>query len=226
MVKINDANLVKQFILNSHYLAQFSTDITAQTQLIKFPAQSFIVKESATPEYIYYLVKGRAKLYDVMANGKVTLIDFFTPPCFIGEMELINPASTLYSVQAIEDCWCLAVSIRDNQSQLLNDPVFLKHVCIYLAQKNTRNIETASQNQSFSLAERLAAFILLTTYHPHYAEKHTQVAAYLGVSYRHLLYVLAQFVKAGYLVKDKPGYLVTNGTALQELSRDVTNSNR
>lgn len=29
MVKINDANLVKQFILNSHYLAQFSTDITA-----------------------------------------------------------------------------------------------------------------------------------------------------------------------------------------------------
>ena len=187
MVKINDANLVKQFILNSHYLAQFSTDITAQTQLIKFPAQSFIVKESATPEYIYYLVKGRAKLYDVMANGKVTLIDFFTPPCFIGEMELINPASTPYSVQAIEDCWCLAVSIRDNQSQLLNDPVFLKHVCIYLAQKNTRNI---------------------------------------GVSYRHLLYVLAQFVKAGYLVKDKPGYLVTNGTALQELSRDVTNSNR
>lgn len=34
-----------------------------------------------------------------------------------------------------------------------------------------------------------------------YREKHTEVSEFLGVTYRHLLYVLADFVKRGYLKK-------------------------
>jgi CRP/FNR family putative post-exponential-phase nitrogen-starvation transcriptional regulator len=45
---------------------------------------------------------------------------------------------------------------------LLEDATFLRHLCIALSRKNYRNIVSLTQNQSFPLINRLAAFILLT----------------------------------------------------------------
>ncbi|WP_420910178.1 helix-turn-helix domain-containing protein [Mammaliicoccus lentus] len=52
-----------------------------------------------------------------------------------------------------------------------------------------------------------------------YDEKHTQVAQYLGVSYRHLLYVIADFVKKGYIEKEKSGYKILNLPKLKALAK-------
>ncbi len=51
-----------------------------------------------------------------------------------------------------------------------------------------------------------------------YMIPHTEASAYLGVTYRHLLYVLASFVKEGYLEKmPKGGYKIKDEDALEEL---------
>ena len=57
-----------------------------------------------------------------------------------------------------------------------------------------------------------------------YREKHTEVSEYLGVTYRHLLYVLADFVKKGFLKKTPQGYEITDMNALQKLA--AQNENR
>ncbi|GAX02461.1 transcriptional regulator [Secundilactobacillus pentosiphilus] len=114
----------------------------------------------------------------------------------------MDAQSEPFSVQVIDECYCLALPVPKYQTELLADPTFLRNVCIYLSHKNARNIKTASRNQGFTLSQQLAAFILLTAHNGYYNEKHTQVAEYLGVSYRHLLYVIAEFVKVGYLQKD------------------------
>ena len=188
---IKNEDLKQQFIDEWGYDRQFSFDVGQAAQLYLFPAKSIIVQAPDRPRNLLYLVKGKTKLYDTLANGKVSLIDFFTPPCFIGEMELIDPKSPSFTVQAIEDCWCLALPMVRYQQQLLQDTTFLRSVCQYLGRKNARNIRTFSQNQAFTLSQRLAGFILLTANNEKYEEKHSQVAQYLGVSYRHLLYVLA-----------------------------------
>lgn len=51
-----------------------------------------------------------------------------------------------------------------------------------------------------------------------YREKHTEAADFLGVTYRHLLYVLADFVKCGYLKKTEQGYLIQDLTALRNIA--------
>ena len=48
-----------------------------------------------------------------------------------------------------------------------------------------------------------------------YRETHTEAAEFLGVTYRHLLYMLAEFVKRGYLKKTKQGYLIQDVSALR-----------
>ncbi|MGH1648843.1 transcriptional regulator YeiL [Enterococcus gilvus] len=221
MKKLQNEKLKQQFIQSSDYLDQFSFDISLDTHLFFFPANSYIVKEDNPPSHLFYLVKGKAKLYDTLANGKVALIDFFSPPCFIGEMELVDENQTAFSVQAIEDCWCLAVARKDCQKRLLQDTLFLQKLCIYFAHKNYRNIKASTQNQGFPLSQRLASFILLTQNEGTYRETHTQVAEYLGVSYRHLLFVIAQFVEEGYLEKIEKGYLIQDIETLTRLSNEV-----
>ena len=63
---------------------------------------------------------------------------------------------------------------------LLNDTLFLRKLCVTLSHKNYRNIVSLTQNQSFPLVNRLAAFILLSQEGDLYHEKHTQAAEYLA----------------------------------------------
>lgn len=221
MKEIQDQTLKQQLIDRSGYLQQFSSDNAEDTRLFWVEAGEYIVKEGARPDYLFYLAQGRAKLYVTLPNGRVSLIDFFAAPCFIGEMELLNEDYEVRAVQAIETCWCLALSMKQYRNQLLNDVIFLRNLCILLSVKNYRNIVSSTQNQSFPLANRLAAFILLTQNEGMYCEKHTQAAEYLGVTYRHLLYVLAQFHRDGLLQKQGSGSVICDRPALAALAREM-----
>ena len=225
MKEIQNENLKQQLISDSGYLEKFSVDVVRDTRLFHVVAGDYIVKEGAQPAHLFYLARGRAKLYTTSANGRVSLIDFFGAPCFIGEIELIDKHHDPRGVQAIEACWCLALPIASFRPLLLNDVIFLRNLCIALSQKNYRNIVSLTQNQSFPLVNRLAAFILLTQHCDIYHEKHTPAAEYMGVSYRHLLYVIAQFCQEGLLVKQKSGYALGNKKKLIALAREMDPDN-
>lgn len=95
----------------------------------------------------------------------------------------------------------------------IKKPKIKTPISIYVG--NTYNY---SRNQSYPLDVRLANFILLTSQNGYYREKHTESSEFLGVTYRHLLYVLADFVKRGILTKTNSGYYISNLAALQKLA--------
>lgn len=225
MKEIHNEALKEQLIQESGYKQRFSVDILRDTRLVQMAAGGFIVKEGGQPAYLFYLVRGRAKLYATLPNGKVSLIDFFSAPCFISEIELVDADHEPRAVQAIEECWCLALPIKQYRTVLLNDATFLRHLCVTLSHKNYRNIVSLTQNQSFPLINRLAAFILLTQNCDIYREKHTQAAEYMGVSYRHLLFVIAQLTHDDVLVKQKAGYIIKNKPRLTALAREMDPGN-
>ncbi|ETJ41874.1 Regulatory protein YeiL, partial [human gut metagenome] len=45
---------------------------------------------------------------------------------FIGEIELIDKDHEPRAVQAIEECWCLALPMKHYRPLLLNDTLFLR----------------------------------------------------------------------------------------------------
>ena len=75
------------------------------------------------------------------------------------------------------------------------------------------------RNQAYSLKVRFAEFILKMSVNGYYREPHTEVAEFLGVTYRHLLYVLAQFVEEGLLEKTKAGYRIADEERLTEIAQ-------
>ncbi len=218
-MKGNKSYDIKQDLIeNSGYKDCFSLDPQHDTELEYVESGGYLIEEGCSPTKLIYLARGRAKLYTSLANGKVALIDFFCAPCFVGEMELIDPHHQTFSVQAIESCWCLTLPMKQYRAQLKNDVMFLRTLCTFLIRKNLKNITTSIQNQFYPLDNRLAAFILLSQYGDVYNEKHSQVAEYMGVSYRHLLYVLAKFTRDGVLVKCKGGYEIVDRLKLEQIA--------
>ena len=188
MKEIHNNDLKQQLMSESAFKDCFLTDVSADTRLFHFLARDYIVQEGQQPSWLFYLTRGRARLYATLANGRVSLIDFFAAPCFIGEIELIDKDHEPRAVQAIEECWCLALPMKHYRPLLLN--------------------ELLSQEGDL------------------YHEKHTQAAEYLGVSYRHLLYVLAQFIHDGLLTKSKKGYLIKNRKQLSGLALEMDPENK
>ena len=205
----------------SGFMNFFSFPADSFVKLVTFLPREYIVKEGFLPSHLFFLTSGRAKLYTTLANGKIALIDFFKAPCFVGEMELVGHTQDICSVQAIEPCICLAMHIAQCGEMLLSDPVFLREICLYLGGKNAKNIRSFTKNQAYPLENRLAGFILLSTATDIYEEKHSHAADYLGVSYRHLLYVMSQFVEKGFLKKENRIYQIANRQALLQLAHIV-----
>lgn len=201
----------------------FSFDIRPFTSILRFQSDDAIIKEGEKPEYLYYLASGRAKLFLSHANGRISLINFLDAPCFIGEMELLGAQEKANGVTAVTPCTCYAIRIADCREKLLNDTGFLRYLCLFLGGKALGNTSNYTKNQSYPLEIRLAQFILMTSQNRYYREKHTEVSEYLGVTYRHLLYVLADFIKRGLLVKTVQGYYIADPEALRSIA-DMTKS--
>ncbi|MBU5301133.1 transcriptional regulator YeiL [Clostridium sporogenes] len=208
--------------LEKHSIQQyFSFDITPYSSLIYFNAGEYILKEGSFSSDLYYITDGKAKLYLTHKNGKISLINFLSAPCFIGEMELIGAQTHANGVQALTPCTCLSISIEDCKDRLLNDNKFLKHLCLFLSKKAIGNTMNYTQNQSYPLDNRLAAFILMTANNNLYIEKHTEASEFLGISYRHLLYVLAKFCQKGILQKERYGYRIIDLKSLKSLTYEI-----
>lgn len=196
----------------------FSFDIRPYTSVALFESGEDILKEGEKPDKLYFMLEGRAKLFLSHKNGRVTLINFLEAPCFLGEMELIGAQEAANGVRAITPCTCYEICAEECRAQLLGDTRFLRYLCVFLGRKALENTDNYSRNQAYPLEMRLAGFILMTAHNGIYTERHTEAAEFLGVSYRHLLYVLADFVRRGLLIKSRRGYELANLPGLQELA--------
>ena len=218
MKKIDEQKTLEDYYQRFPLSDYFSFNIVPYLSVVRFGSEENVLEEGEYPEFLYYLMDGRAKLFLSHGNGRISLINFLNAPCFIGEMELLGAQETANGVTAITPCTCYAIPIEPCKDKLLNDAKFLRHLCLFVSQKAIGNTYNYAKNQSYPLQVRLANFILLTSYNQMYREKHTEAAEFLGVSYRHLLYVLADFVKRRLLEKTAQGYYIQDLNTLRKIA--------
>lgn len=199
----------------------FDMDIRPYFEVKEFKSDEFIMLEGERSEYLYYLTEGRAKLFLSQENGRISLINFIEAPCFIGEMELLDEKRLPQGVRAISLCRCYRIRMSECREELLQDTKFLQYLCRFLSEKATQNTNNYMRNQAYPLKVRFAEFILKMSVNGYYREPHTEVAEFLGVTYRHLLYVLAQLVEDGLLEKTKRGYRIVDESGLEGIAESI-----
>lgn len=203
---------IEQFPI--HHL--FSFDITNLVEVHRFERGNWIIKEGHFPQYLYFLVEGKAKIYMTQENGKVALISFAQPNAFIGELELLDENYYSKGVQTMNSTICLALPINKCKKELLSDVVFLRYLSTFLGNKTSEMTAKFSKSLAYPLENRLAEFIVLLADNGIYKEKHTEVCDYLGVSYRHLLHVLSQLCAQGLLEKCGRSYKIIDMDELKK----------
>lgn len=199
----------------------FSFDVSNLLEVHQFERGEWINNEGSFPQYLYYLVEGKAKVYFTQGNGKVALINFAQPGAFIGEIELLSNDYYSKGVQTMSTTTCLALPLSKCKELLLTDVVFLRYLCTFLGNKTSHITTKFTQSLAYPLENRLAEFILLSADGDVYKEKHTEVCDYLGVSYRHLLHVLSQFCEMGLLKKEGRSYIIVDPIALKNRATTI-----
>ncbi|MFQ3545184.1 transcriptional regulator YeiL [Halobacillus rhizosphaerae] len=217
MKKLNGQR--KQRYLTQHPISDlFSFPIEASIEVHEYERDEWIIREGMRPDYLFYVVEGKAKIYVTYQNGKSSLINFINAEEYIGEMELVNEIYYTKGIQTSTKTICYAIPLHKFRKQLLEDPKFLRELTKFLSIKAGVMAEKYSQSLSFPLENRLADFILQTADGQVYKEKHVTVCDFLGVSYRHLLHVLSQFCERGYVKKEGNQYRIIEIRKLRELA--------
>lgn len=221
MREIRNKERIEKFMESCGYQDNFSFPVRDITRFFSFEPGEVLLREGEQPAWLFYLVEGSTKTCLTHANGKVSIINFIHAPYFIGEMELLGAQTEANGVTALCECLCLALPAAGYRDLLLNDVRLLRALCLQLGKRASSNTRMYTRNQAYPLENRLAAFIVTTAHEGIYSERHTEAAEYLGVSYRHLLYVLAGWAKRGILEKEGRKYRIRDWAYLKKKADEM-----
>lgn len=221
MTELLDKKLIEAALAGSGLQDYFSFELSGMVRLFSARAGEFVFKEGERVDWLLYMIKGRAKISCSLANGRVALLDFPAAPCFFGEIELVGGYGGALEIKCLEDSVLLGLSVTEHRERILNDNRFLRYICRYVAQKETKRVAELTNIQAFPLKNRLADYILKCSVRNIYRERKTDAADYLGVSYRHLQQVMGEFVKNGLLYKEGLVYTITDRPALLRLCSEI-----
>ncbi|SFC91035.1 transcriptional regulator YeiL [Clostridium uliginosum] len=229
MVKINDFKLIDYYIEKYKINQLFTKDMREFMELFLFKKNEHICRDGEDINYIFFFLEGKVKVYITLSNGKSLLNCFYQEFKMIGDIEIINLNRASTNVQAIEDTYCIGISLENARQHLINDAKFLRFLCNSLGEKLDRFAKNTSINLLYPLENRLASYILATGERIDksgerviiFNEKLTEISELLGTSYRHLLRTLNNLCLKGFIKKENNYFEVIDEVNLRKLAADL-----
>lgn len=230
MKRIGDLFVIDEYYNELKMQRLFNKDMKKYIKLFKFERNEYICREGEDMSHFIFLIEGKAKLFKTLPNGRTVLLSFYKPLQVIGDIEIVKDQVASGTVQALDDCYCLAISMEKARKELTEDSKFLKFTCESLAEKLSVISMNSSINLLYPLENRLASYInelsvsirkQSTKAYIDFDENLVNIAELLGSSYRHLLRTLNGLCIKGVLEKDKFGYRVIDKELLTKLAGDL-----
>ena len=198
----------------AHSLHLFTEETLTQSNILTYSNKEWIHHAGTPLNFLYVLLQGKAKIVKIEENGKQSILQFLTAGDFIGELSLVQAETDTKDIRSMGETICLAIPFTYAEQQLLNDNQFLRMISQYIGKKVLSRTEQATRNQHFAFDYRLARLLLEIVVNDTYDQKHTEIAEYLGISYRHLLHTWHQFYEQG-LASKQNGKIKIHRQALE-----------
>ncbi|MFW5769714.1 MAG: Crp/Fnr family transcriptional regulator [Spirochaetota bacterium] len=166
---------------------------------------------------LFFLLTGRTRIFTTLYNGREFLYRIYHPGSIIGDIEYFLDIPAVCSVQCIGPVTAASVPstvIRSDE----NGHAFAAVTALGagLAAKLKANSLSEAVNSSYPAGNRLAAYFLsIPAGQPHPGTL-TELAGWLGTSYRHLLRLISRLAEAGAVTKSGKRYLPGNRSLLEK----------
>lgn len=243
MIFIQDEDKLNHYVNKFCINDLFSGDMRKYMSLYMWKSGEHICREGEKMEYLFFIVRGKAKVYKNFENGKSLLLCFYNPLKMVGDVELTRTNIADCSVQAINDIYAVGMKIKDVREALLTDCIFLRNICEYLGEKLTINSTNFAINMLYPLENRLSSYILAflnceddenennINSQPlindfkeikfKFEGNYMEIAELLGTSYRHLNRVLNKMCAENIIRKHGKSYCIIDFKKLKKLSGDL-----
>lgn len=207
--------------MNEPFSSLFSFDISPYVKDVSYKKGEAIFFPGDESEKLIYIYSGSSRCSFIYPDGRYALLDYAPAPAFYGELELLSIQQYKSYVEAVSGCRGYEIDTLHCKDKLLSDPVFLKSLASYIAEKLFRVNKTMAKNLNYPLKKRLASYILDNSQNGIYSLSHSDTSKYFCVSYRHLLFVFKELEDEGLIEKTERGrYRIVDEFSLKEEALD------
>jgi CRP/FNR family transcriptional regulator, cyclic AMP receptor protein len=193
-------------------LFQSLSHVELQTILPKvvfreFPKNQTILREQHTNEFMYIIIRGKVKIFQISEEGKERILSLHSAGEFFGEMSLIDGATTPATVSAIESS-TVAIISRHDFYELLHTQAKVLDNLLHLLCGRLRDAWMKVQMLNFRNASDRVKMILMMLAEGHGAKTdrgtvlnikliHQDIADMCGLTRETVTRVLDRYVKSG-----------------------------
>ncbi len=187
---------VLDMFIKKYQLQDILRDIKHKVYIQHFQKGESIICEDDELQYFHLFVDGKATVAPLAEDGKLAIITFMEPLSLIGDIEYFEKIPYLHSMQAISDCYLIAIPIPIVEHYLMNNPFFLRKLCELTIRKLRMSSEQSAQNLLYPVKKRLVIYLLehitghdLETSIP---VKYIDLANIFGITTRHLRRIITE----------------------------------
>ncbi|EIJ82092.1 transcriptional regulator [Bacillus methanolicus PB1] len=226
MKKIFNQKVLTSY-LQEHKLDElFNDEVIKGMELYQLSRGEILCSNGDKLEQMFFLVKGKLKIFTTLPNGKSLLLRFNTPLSIIGDIEFTTRYEVKVNVESVFESKLIGVSFELLHKHFYNNPEFLRFILEKVSYKLYSFSNITSLNLLYPLENRLASYLLSIMYHENNflfyedmrSEKLTDVADLLGTSYRHLNRVIKKMCSESIIERTKEGLYIKDLHKLKELS--------
>lgn len=203
----------------------FTDEAINESRIFKYEKGEYIIEVGMPMTYLRFLVKGETKIFTTLENGKSYLLRIETPLRVYGDVELLKEMPFVAYVEALTDCYFIAVPNRTIQRHCLDHPPFLKYLITSLSDRLIELSYVSTDNILLPLRTKLAGFILLhlddVTKQVNFTMSYTDIAEQLGTTYRHLSRTLKEFEDMGMIRRNRRQLRVLDEAKLEFIAGEV-----
>ncbi|WP_142344968.1 Crp/Fnr family transcriptional regulator [Bacillus toyonensis] len=224
----NRSDLIIHYLKTNKIFEIFSEIDTAYFQINHFEKGKFICNIDDGMDRLYFVVKGKVKVYTITPEGKKLILRFINPLAVVGDLELIQKSKTHNVVEACSDVVAISISNTVIRNKLLHDPIFMNFLLENIA--NTLKISTrfTALNLLYPVEVRVASYLLSISTDSNgnmYKEdldatSISSIADFIGVSYRHVIRVLQKLNKEKLIEKKNGVIVIKDFSRMKEVAKD------
>lgn len=220
---VGDPRVLEIVTLNG--LDQLLTkDVLDKIDLCRYMTGESLIQEGYEMDYYYFFIQGRLKIYQTYENGKSFLIQFYTKPDSLGEVEIMEKSEAFCSVDAVVDTLLLRIPMSDMKYLVEVHLPFAK----YVAKSLSRKLTSANHNQAFNLLypvkNRLASYLIwhcVDGENVAYVDNNQEISSFLGTSYRQFCRAINALEDEGYILKEGRHIRILKYEALKSLAGHI-----
>ncbi|MBV7276487.1 cyclic nucleotide-binding domain-containing protein [Clostridium sp. PL3] len=226
MKRINNLDMMLSYIEKYDLSSIFEKEMIQYMELFSFSKGELVCSKSSEMNYMYFLVRGKLKVYTLHDNGKSILLRFNKPLNILGDLEFLTNHKIQCNVESVNESIIIGIKISNLLKYAYDDSKFLRFVIKNLGQKLYAISNSASINLLHPLESRFASYLLSISFDENNStsiseiktSKFTELATLLGTSYRHLCRVINEFVSKDIIEKRGNTIIIKNVGKLEELS--------